>query len=48
MRFVYGLLAFVVWSMFIGYALTAEMNITNEVQILSLAIVVAGAMAGGD
>ena len=48
MRFVYGLLAFVVWAMLLGYAQTAGMNITNEVQILSFAIVIAGAMAGGD
>ena len=48
MRFVYGLFVFVAWVILFGCVLTGGMNIANDVQILSLAIVVAGAMAGGD
>ena len=48
MRIIYGLFAFVAWIILLGFALSGGMSMTNEAQIISLAIVVAGAMAGGD
>lgn len=48
MRFIYGLIAFVAWTILIGYVVSSGMDMANEAQILSLAIVVAGTMAGGD
>lgn len=50
MRFVYGFFAFFIWCFVlqaIGYTLGAE-GYSEGVFILSLAIVTAGAMAGGD
>mgnify|MGYP003304420344 CR=1 FL=1 len=49
MRFVYGLIAIFLWCLLldgIGYTLGAE-GYSESVFILSLAIVTAGAMAGG-
>ena len=50
MRIMYGILAGLLWAILMIY-LTAKTGITmpdNEIQILSIAIIVAGAMAGGD
>ena len=48
MRFLYGFIAFWVWSLFEGYMVTKGCSLPDEVAIISMAIVVAGAMAGGD
>ncbi len=47
MRFVNAVIAFVIW----GYILInvgAQTSITDEVLLISLSIVVAGALAGGN
>ena len=48
MRFMYGALAFILWSILGLYMLSQGVPISNDMQILSTTIVVAGAMAGGD
>ena len=48
MRFIYGALAFILWSILGLYMLSQGVPISNDMQMLSTAIVVAGAMAGGD
>lgn len=48
MRFVYGLFALIIWSTGLGYVLAKGASVPIEAQVLSLAIVAAGAMAGGD
>ena len=47
MRFLYGLLAIVIWGV-IMVKIFKGIEISNEIVILSTAIVFAGAMAGGD
>lgn len=48
MRFLYGVIALVVWLWFLDYAAAnGAVNITDWQCILSSSIVVAGAMAGG-
>lgn len=49
MRFFYAVLAFFIW-IFVANAILKAVNlsISNDIQFLSLAIVVAGALAGGD
>ena len=47
MRFLYGLLAIVIWGV-IMVKIFNGIEISNEIAILSTAIVFAGAMAGGD
>ena len=47
MRFLYGLLAIVIWGV-IMVKIFEGIEISNEIVILSTAIVFAGAMAGGD
>ena len=44
MRLVYALFAFFIWAVF----MTQTQGVSVDVQCLSFAIVVAGAMAGGD
>lgn len=49
MRFFYAVLAFFIW-IFVADALlkVVDIPISNDIQFLSLAIVIAGALAGGD
>lgn len=44
MRFVYGLIALFLWATF----MTQTRGVSVDAQCLSFAIVIAGAMAGGD
>lgn len=48
MRFLYGALALIIWSILGLYMISQGVAVSNDMQILSTAIVVAGAMAGGD
>ena len=48
MRFVYGAIALIVWCVFGAWIISQGVAISNDIQILSTAIVVAGVMAGGD
>ena len=49
MRFVYGFLAFFLWAILCIAVWKENLSeISAEMQLLTLAIVVAGAMAGGD
>ena len=44
MRFVYATFAFLIWAIF----MTQTQGVSVDAQCLSFAIVVAGALAGGD
>ena len=44
MRFTYATFAFLIWAVF----MTQAQGVSVDVRCLSLAIVVAGALAGGD
>jgi hypothetical protein len=48
MRFLYGFIAFWVWALFEAWAVSTGSSLSDDVAIISIAIVVAGAMAGGD
>ena len=49
MRFFYAVLAFFIWIFVANATLEAVgVPISDDIQFLSLAIVVAGALAGGD
>ena len=48
MRFMYGAIAMLIWCILGVYVLSQGMVVSNEIQVLTTAIVVAGAMAGGD
>ena len=48
MRFMYGALAFIFWSILGVYMMSQGVAVSNDMQMLSTAIIVAGAMAGGD
>ena len=48
MRFIYGALALIVWCVFGAWIISQGVTVSNDMQILSTAIVVAGVMAGGD
>lgn len=49
MRFLYGIVACFVWSFFCMFIMTKHgIKVSNDIQILSTAIIIAGAMAGGD
>lgn len=49
MRFIYGIFACFVWSFFCMFLMSKyDMKVSNDIQILSTAIIIAGAMAGGD
>ena len=45
MRFAYASVMFLVWVIFMA---SFEINVSNDIQVLSTAIIVAGALAGGD
>lgn len=48
MRFLYGVIAIALWVWFLDYCVTSGgMIITDNQTILTMAIVAAGAMAGG-
>ena len=47
MRFLYGCIAFGLWAFLLTKAEVAGVDITDEIAIYSLAIITAGAMAGG-
>lgn len=49
-RFRYAVVALILWVFFMAWITTGECGIklSNDTQILSLAIIMAGAMAGGD
>lgn len=49
MRFFYGFMAFLIWVLAADALLKAvNVPISNDIQFLSVALVVAGALAGGD
>lgn len=48
MRFAYGAIALIVWCVFGAWIISQGVAVPNDIQILTTAIVVAGAMAGGD
>ena len=49
MRFGYAVVALVLWVFFMAWIMTeGGIKLSNDTQILSLAIIMAGAMAGGD
>ncbi len=48
MRFLYGILAYIIWSIFLCALGSYGCDISTDTQVLTLAIVVAGALAGGD
>lgn len=48
MRYLYGIGALILWTLLIGYCLTNGIEISNDIQWLSMSIIVAGAMAGGN
>lgn len=48
MRLIYGAIALIVWCVFGAWIINQGVAVSNDMQILSTAIIVAGAMAGGD
>lgn len=49
MRFGYAVVALILWVLFMSWIMTeGGIELSNDTQILSLAIIMAGAMAGGD
>lgn len=47
MRFINGIIAIALWSLFLTGAYNVGIDFSNEMQCLTTAIVAAGAMAGG-
>ena len=49
MRFIYAIIAIGLWALFLSGAHKAiGIDVSNDLQCLTIAIVAAGAMAGGD
>ena len=48
MRFIYGAIAILIWCILGVYVLSQGVVVSNEMQVLTTALVAAGAMAGGD
>lgn len=49
MRFGYAIIAMILWLIFMSWIMTeGGIEISDDTRVLSLAIVAAGAMAGGD
>ena len=48
MRLMYGAIVAIVWCVLVAWIISQGIAVSNDIQILSTAIVVAGAMAGGD
>ncbi len=48
MRFLYGIVAGIAWA-YLAYSIMVHygLEISNDIQMLSTAIIIAGAMAGG-
>ena len=47
MRFIYGIIAMGLWACFLTGAYKLGIDFSNEIECLTTAIVVVGAMAGG-
>ena len=48
MRFAYAFVMFLVWAIVLSLIWAFGVNISHDIQVLSTAVVVAGALAGGD
>lgn len=49
MRFGYAIIALILWVFFMAWIMTeGGIELSDDTRVLSLAIVAAGAMAGGD
>lgn len=48
MRFAYAFVMFLMWAIVLLSIWAFEINISHDIQVLSIAVVVAGALAGGD
>lgn len=48
MRFLYSIIAFWLWGVIMAFCISKGMKISDDMQLLTIAIVVAGALAGGD
>lgn len=48
MRFSYAAFAIILWTLFVFWVTKGNSAVSTDVQILSTAIIAAGAMAGGD
>lgn len=48
MRYVYAIAAMVVWCAFVGWCRKTGCDISNDISLLSISIITAGALAGGD
>lgn len=48
MSFLKAVIAAWIWVVFNAYLMTKGAEISNDMQVLTMAIVVAGALAGGD
>ena len=48
MRFSYAAFAIILWTLFVFWISKGNVAASRDVQILSTAIIAAGAMAGGD
>ena len=49
MRFIYGIVACFAWCFFCVFLMSKyNLKVSNDIEILSIAIIIAGAMAGGD
>lgn len=48
MRFAYGIFAWLITSSVITYMQSKGVIVSNDASLISIAIVVAGALAGGD
>jgi hypothetical protein len=47
MRFLYGIIALFLWTLFLQYLHSMGLKISDDVILISLSIITAGAMAGG-
>ena len=49
MRFGYAVVALILWVLFMSWIMTnSSLELSDDIRVLSLAIIMAGAMAGGD
>ncbi len=48
MRFLNGFWAVVIWSLVVAWMKAKGVEVSNDASLISLAVVAAGAMAGGD
>ena len=48
MRFVYALIAIAAWLVFLDYCFTNGAHMSDEVTMLTISIVAAGALSGGE